>query len=104
MSASRQIRDGFQQTFDQNGYGPPQTDAGMKARLIDLIGAVRTLMRSKWLHIPKTISFVFIMRSILSTSHPNQSIGDFVRISMGLAKISPRIAISENMKCSTFAK
>ena len=51
LSSSRQIRDGFQQTFDQNGYGPPQTDAGMKARLIDLIGAVRTLMRSMLLHI-----------------------------------------------------
>jgi len=55
VSASRQIRDGFQQTFDQNGYGPPQTDVGMKARLIDLIGAVRTLMRSKSLDISYSI-------------------------------------------------
>jgi len=51
LSTSRQVRDGFQQTYDQNGYNPPQPDAGMKARLIDLIGAVRTLMRSGWLHI-----------------------------------------------------
>jgi hypothetical protein len=50
LSASRQVRDGFQQTYDQNGYSPPQPDVGMKARLIDLIGAVRTLMRSAWLH------------------------------------------------------
>lgn len=45
LSASRQVRDGFQQTYDQNGYNPSQPDAGMKARMIDLIGAVRTLMR-----------------------------------------------------------
>jgi len=51
LSASRQVRDGFQQTYDQNGYNPPQPDAGMKARMIDLIGAVRTLMRSGWLHV-----------------------------------------------------
>jgi len=36
---------GFQQPYDQNGYGAAQGDVGMKARLIDLISAVRTLMR-----------------------------------------------------------
>ncbi|PPQ77776.1 hypothetical protein CVT25_011211 [Psilocybe cyanescens] len=49
VSTSRQIRDvntGFQQTYDQtNAYGAVQGEAGMKARLIDLISAVRTLMR-----------------------------------------------------------
>ncbi|KAJ7283660.1 Yos1-like protein [Mycena rebaudengoi] len=36
----------FHQTYDpQTGYGVQQADAGMKARLIDLISAVRTLMR-----------------------------------------------------------
>ncbi|KAH9482640.1 Protein transport protein yos1 [Psilocybe cubensis] len=49
VSASRQIRDvntGFQQTYDHtNAYGTVQGEAGMKARLIDLISAVRTLMR-----------------------------------------------------------
>jgi len=48
LSTSQQIRDanpGYQQTYDQNGYGNAQSDIGVKARLIDLIGAVRTLMR-----------------------------------------------------------
>jgi hypothetical protein len=36
----------FHPTYDQNGYGAVQGDAGLKARLIDLISAVRTLMRS----------------------------------------------------------
>ncbi|KAJ7179157.1 ER-to-golgi transport membrane protein [Mycena filopes] len=36
----------FHQTYDpQTGYGNPQPEVGMKARLIDLISAVRTLMR-----------------------------------------------------------
>lgn len=38
---------GFQ--YDQNGYGVAQPEAGIKSRLIDLISAVRTLMRSTWL-------------------------------------------------------
>jgi immediate early response 3-interacting protein 1 len=48
VSPSRQIREGnaYQQTYDQNGYGGGQAELGIKARLIDLISAVRTLMRS----------------------------------------------------------
>jgi hypothetical protein len=38
---------GYSQPYDQNGYGTE--DVGIKARLIDLIGAVRTLMRSQCL-------------------------------------------------------
>ncbi|KAF8913889.1 ER-to-golgi transport membrane protein [Gymnopilus junonius] len=48
LSNSRQVRDvntGFQQTYDQNGYGVGQPDVGVKARIVDLISAVRTLMR-----------------------------------------------------------
>ncbi|KAF4619168.1 hypothetical protein D9613_005087 [Agrocybe pediades] len=48
LSATRQVRDGttgFQQPYDQNGFNAAQGDVGMKARLIDLISAVRTLMR-----------------------------------------------------------
>ncbi|KDR83750.1 hypothetical protein GALMADRAFT_219584 [Galerina marginata CBS 339.88] len=48
VSASRQVRDvntGFQQPYDQTGYGAAQADVGMKTRIIDLISAVRTLMR-----------------------------------------------------------
>ncbi|KAF8974579.1 ER-to-golgi transport membrane protein [Flammula alnicola] len=50
LTPSRPIQDvnaGFQQTYDQTGYGTGavQGDAGVKARLIDLISAVRTLMR-----------------------------------------------------------
>lgn len=36
---------GFQQHYDQSGYGYAQQDAGVKVRLINLISAVRTLMR-----------------------------------------------------------
>ncbi|KAH7929438.1 Yos1-like protein [Leucogyrophana mollusca] len=35
----------FQQSYDQSGYGYPQQDVGVKARIINLISAVRTLMR-----------------------------------------------------------
>ncbi|KAH6914917.1 ER-to-golgi transport membrane protein [Coprinopsis sp. MPI-PUGE-AT-0042] len=47
VSPSRQIREGnaYQQGYDQNGYGGGQAELGIKARLIDLISAVRTLMR-----------------------------------------------------------
>lgn len=38
---------GFHQSFDQSGYGYAQQDVGVKARMINLISAVRTLMRSK---------------------------------------------------------
>lgn len=38
---------GFQQNYDQGGgYGNPELDIGMKGRLINLISAVRTVMRS----------------------------------------------------------
>ena len=50
LSASRPVRDvntSFQQSYDQTAYGAPGGDIGMKARLIDLISAVRTLMRSE---------------------------------------------------------
>jgi len=36
---------GFQQGYDQPGFGYVQQDAGVKVRLINLISAVRTLMR-----------------------------------------------------------
>jgi len=37
---------GFQQNYDQSGgYGNPVQDIGMKGRLINLISAVRTVMR-----------------------------------------------------------
>jgi hypothetical protein len=39
------VSSNFHQPYDQNGYGVVQGDAGLKARLIDLISAVRTLMR-----------------------------------------------------------
>ncbi|KAJ7507800.1 ER-to-golgi transport membrane protein [Mycena galericulata] len=40
------VNAGFQQTYDpQTGYGNPQAEVSMKARFIDLISAVRTLMR-----------------------------------------------------------
>jgi len=35
----------FRQPYDQTGYGVTQPDVGVKVRLINLIGAVRTLMR-----------------------------------------------------------
>ncbi|KAI6003982.1 Yos1-like protein [Pisolithus albus] len=38
---------GYQHSFDQNGYGYGQQDVGVKVRIINLISAVRTLMRSK---------------------------------------------------------
>lgn len=37
---------GYNQGYDQTGYG--NQDVSIKARLIDLISAVRTLMRSEW--------------------------------------------------------
>lgn len=46
-SQPQNLNVGFQQPYDQNGYGAGQGEIGMKARLIDLISAVRTLMRSK---------------------------------------------------------
>ncbi|PFH52715.1 hypothetical protein AMATHDRAFT_139202 [Amanita thiersii Skay4041] len=49
LSSSQQPRDmnPVYQAYDQSGYGAPQADVGIKARLIDLISAVRTLMRSQ---------------------------------------------------------
>ncbi|KAG9317299.1 Yos1-like-domain-containing protein [Chiua virens] len=38
---------GFHQPYDQSGYGYAQQDVGVKVRIINLISAVRTLMRSK---------------------------------------------------------
>jgi len=35
----------FHQPYDQTGYGVTQPDVSVKLRLINLIGAVRTLMR-----------------------------------------------------------
>ncbi|KDQ64493.1 hypothetical protein JAAARDRAFT_166797 [Jaapia argillacea MUCL 33604] len=35
----------FNQPYDQSGYGGPQGDVPVKARMISLISAVRTLMR-----------------------------------------------------------
>ncbi len=47
LSTPQQPRDtnSVYQAYDQSGYGATQ-DVGIKARLIDLISAVRTLMRS----------------------------------------------------------
>ena len=48
LSTPQQPRDNTNsvyQAYDQSGYGANQ-DVGIKARLIDLISAVRTLMRS----------------------------------------------------------
>jgi len=39
------VNTGYHQGYDQSGYGVAQVDVGLKARLIDLISAVRTLMR-----------------------------------------------------------
>jgi len=36
---------GFHQSYDQSGYGYAQQDVGVKVRMINLISAVRTLMR-----------------------------------------------------------
>ncbi|TFK75918.1 Yos1-like protein [Pluteus cervinus] len=45
-TAQRQaIAEGYQQTYDPSGYGNPQMDVSVKAKMIDLITAVRTLMR-----------------------------------------------------------
>ncbi|KAF9485373.1 Yos1-like protein [Pholiota conissans] len=44
----RDVNTGFQQPYDPTVYGgaaPPPGDIGVKARLVDLISAVRTLMR-----------------------------------------------------------
>ena len=47
-TAQRQaIAEGYQQTYDPSGYGNPQMDVSVKAKMIDLITAVRTLMRSE---------------------------------------------------------
>ena len=44
---------GFQQNYDQGGgYGNPELDIGMKGRLINLISAVRTVMRSTCHYFP----------------------------------------------------
>lgn len=37
---------GFNQSYDQSGYGQQQVDVGITARLIDLITAIRTVARS----------------------------------------------------------
>jgi len=39
------VNPSFHQPYDQTGYGVAQQDVGVKVRLINLIGAVRTLMR-----------------------------------------------------------
>ncbi|KAN0132627.1 Yos1-like protein [Lactarius tabidus] len=36
---------GFQPNYDGSGYGNPAQDIGVKGRLINLISAVRTVMR-----------------------------------------------------------
>lgn len=46
----------YGQGYDQTGYGGQQ-DIGPKARIINLISAVRTLMRSTSLSYPKAIHF-----------------------------------------------
>jgi len=45
VSGQQAANPGYQQTYDQNGYGTVQGDVALKTRLIDLISAVRTLMR-----------------------------------------------------------
>lgn len=45
-SSSQTRNAAFQQPYDPTGYGSPPQDIGVKARIVDLISAVRTLMRS----------------------------------------------------------
>ncbi|KIY49186.1 Yos1-like protein [Fistulina hepatica ATCC 64428] len=45
-SSTRQNQNaGFQQPYDQSSYGVNQQEPGIKDRMIDLIAAVRTLLR-----------------------------------------------------------
>ncbi|KAF4574624.1 hypothetical protein EYR40_005631 [Pleurotus pulmonarius] len=44
-SSSQTRNAAFQQPYDPTGYGSPPQDIGVKARIVDLISAVRTLMR-----------------------------------------------------------
>lgn len=49
QNQTRDVNTGFQQPYDPTTYGgtgAPPGQVGVKARLIDLISAVRTLMRS----------------------------------------------------------
>ncbi|KAH7914364.1 Yos1-like protein [Hygrophoropsis aurantiaca] len=39
------VNTAFQQSYDQSNYGYAQQDVGVKVRIINLISAVRTLMR-----------------------------------------------------------
>jgi immediate early response 3-interacting protein 1 len=41
---------GYNQGYDQTGYSAGQQDIGVKERLINLISAVRTLLRSTFVH------------------------------------------------------
>ncbi|KAJ8522948.1 hypothetical protein ONZ45_g457 [Pleurotus djamor] len=44
-SSSQTRNAAYQQSYDSTGYGAPPEDIGIKARIVDLISAVRTLMR-----------------------------------------------------------
>ena len=48
-TSQRNVQPGYQQPYDSMAYGgqQPQGDIGVKARMVNLIGAVRTLMRGK---------------------------------------------------------
>ena len=45
-STPAQAGNGYAQPYDQSGYAAGQQDIGVKGRIINLISAVRTLMRS----------------------------------------------------------
>lgn len=45
-STPAQPGNGYAQPYDQSGYATGQQDIGVKGRIINLISAVRTLMRS----------------------------------------------------------
>jgi len=46
-TSQKNVQPGYQQPYDSMAYGgqQPQGDIGVKMRMVNLIGAVRTLMR-----------------------------------------------------------
>lgn len=81
----RDVNTGFQQPYDANTYGAggvPPGQLGIKARLIDLISAVRTLMRSTCLLRTKKI-LTFIIK-LCSTPHCHKYSSHLVRAGLGL--------------------
>ncbi len=81
----RDVNTGFQQPYDANTYGAggvPPGQLGIKARLIDLISAVRTLMRSTCsLHSKQILTLIITLRS---TTHCHKYSSHPIRASLGL--------------------